>query len=361
MSVLCDLGWLRRWWPIPLLLAALIPAAAGCLVPARPVLKLGLVAPLAGEASQEGYRWVFAAKQAVAEWNAHSGRPMQVELVSQDESDGAVAAARLAADPGVVGVVGHWRPDVADDAHTTYVKAGLTALLLTHGGCETRDGPVTCVAPSREALGAAVVQFARLRAPQATVAVVAGPDLLDLTLAEGFQTAAGKAALRVVRNEAALPYTHDFGDMRQRLAAANPDVVVFSGSLVASQAFARDVPLPAARILAPHRYAPTLEASAPGQRLAPYGEPSGPAFAAFSDAFRAQWGESPSVEAAVVYDATRLLLRALERVPVSSDRRAELGASVRGGGAFTGAVGVYTPGPRRIQLSAQPAVVALGR
>jgi len=350
-------------WGIALLLSAsLLPITTGCLAPFKPVVKLGLVAPLAGEGSEEGYRWVFAAKQAIAEWNAQPGRPVQVELVSHDESDGPVVAARLAADPGVVGVVGHWRPTVADDAHATYAAAGLTVLSLAHGGCEARDGPVLCVAPSRDVLTSSVMQFARSRVAQATLAVVAGPDVLDLTLAEGFQAGAAKAGVRVVRNEAALPYTNSFGDMRQRLAAANPDVVVFSGSLVASQAFARDVPSPAAiRVFASHRYTPSLEAGAPGYRLAPYGEPAGSALSAFGEAFQGQWGQRPSVEAAVVYDATRLLLRALERPASSATRRVDLGTSLRSAEPFTGAAGVYAPSARRVQLSATPTVVALGR
>ena len=349
------------WWAL-LLALAVLPLTLGCLGQTKPIVKLGLVAPLAGEGSEEGYRWVFAAKQAIAEWNRTPGRPVQVELVSQDESDGSVAARRLAADPDVVAVVGHWRPDVADDAHLAYATERLTLLSLAHGGCEARDGPVLCVAPAREALTGAVTQFARGRAPQASIAVVAGPDLTDLTLAEGLQAGLLRAGLRLVRNEAALPYASDFREMRQRLAAANPDLLVFAGSLQASLAFARDVPLAdAVRVLVPHRYAPSLEAAAPGFRLAPYGEPGGPAFTAFSTAFRERWGEPVSTEAVVVYDATRLLLRALERAPARADRRAELTANLRAGGAFIGVAGVYTPGPRRVQLSAAPVVVPLGR
>lgn len=344
---------------VAVLLALAAWVAAGCTWPqGQPTVKIGLIAPLAGQAADEGYRWVFAAKQALREWNA-AGHPVYAELVAHDESDGPAAARRLAADPAVVAVVGHWRPEVAAQSASVYQQAGLTVLSLVYGGCDSRPGSaMLCVAPGRDALADATATFARGRAAQAAVALVAGPDLADLALAEALRAGAMRAGLRVVRTEAALPYAIEFSDMAPRLAAENPDVVVFSGSLAAALSFARDVPaMRAARVYALHRGGAPTQRLAPDFGLAPFGQPATAAFAAFRGAYQQAWGEAPSPEAAAVYDATRLVLRA---VAAGRQGRQGVGDALRGGEPFTGVLGVYRPGDGRLDLSAAPAVVPLG-
>ena len=90
---------------LPTLLALAVLPLAGCLPSAYsvPTVKLGLVAPLSGEGADEGYRWVYAAKQAIAVWNA-AGHGVLAELVADDDADGPAVAARLAADPAVAAV-----------------------------------------------------------------------------------------------------------------------------------------------------------------------------------------------------------------------------------------------------------------
>jgi ABC-type branched-subunit amino acid transport system substrate-binding protein len=99
----------------------------------RPTLKIGLAAPFEGRYRNIGYEVIYAVRMAVREANAAGGvAGYSVELVALDDSGDpqrAVEQARkLAADPQVLGVIGHWRHETTAAAAAEYDQAGIPLL-----------------------------------------------------------------------------------------------------------------------------------------------------------------------------------------------------------------------------------------
>ncbi|MGQ0600780.1 MAG: ABC transporter substrate-binding protein [Anaerolineales bacterium] len=99
----------------------------------RPVVKVGLVAPFEGRYREIGYEVIYAARLAVREANAAGGvAGYSIELLALDDAgdpEMAVEQARkLATDPQVVGVVGHWRAETTEAAAAIYESDGIPLL-----------------------------------------------------------------------------------------------------------------------------------------------------------------------------------------------------------------------------------------
>ncbi|MBL8094995.1 MAG: ABC transporter substrate-binding protein [Anaerolineales bacterium] len=105
----------------------------------RPTVKIGLVAPFEGAYRSLGYDVIWAVRLAVREANTEQSIPgYGLELVALDDMGDAdrarEQAAKLAADPQVVAVLGHWRSGTTAAAAPDYATAGLP--LLATGGVE---------------------------------------------------------------------------------------------------------------------------------------------------------------------------------------------------------------------------------
>ena len=103
---------------------------------ARPVIKIGLVAPFEGRYRDVGYEVIYAVRLAVREANARGGvAGHTLELMALDDSgDAALAveqARKLGTDPLVVGVIGHWLDETTTAAAPAYAQAGLPLLATT--------------------------------------------------------------------------------------------------------------------------------------------------------------------------------------------------------------------------------------
>lgn len=124
------------------LLSAVCCLLTACAV-TRPTVKIGLVAPFEGRYREVGYEVIYAVRLAIREANAAGGvAGYSVELVSLDDSGEAEMAVeqarKLATDPLVVGVVGHWLEATTVAAAPEYASSGLP-LLATAGGPDLPD------------------------------------------------------------------------------------------------------------------------------------------------------------------------------------------------------------------------------
>jgi ABC-type branched-subunit amino acid transport system substrate-binding protein len=120
------------------LYALLIFALSACTV-TRPTIKLGLVAPFEGRYRSVGYDVIWAVRLAVREANEQDlVTGYGVELVALDDMGdpdrAREQAAKLAVDPQVVVVLGHWLVATTTAAADDYASAGLA--LLAAGGVE---------------------------------------------------------------------------------------------------------------------------------------------------------------------------------------------------------------------------------
>jgi ABC-type branched-subunit amino acid transport system substrate-binding protein len=99
------------------------------------VVKIGLVAPFEGRYRAIGYEAIYAARLAIREINRAGGvRGLRVELVAlNDDGDAAMAAEqarKLAIDPQVVAVIGHYRSEPTAAALAVYCEQALTLLAV---------------------------------------------------------------------------------------------------------------------------------------------------------------------------------------------------------------------------------------
>jgi branched-chain amino acid transport system substrate-binding protein len=117
-------------------LVLLLPGACAFPGSVRPTIKVGLVAPFEGRYRYVGYDVIYAARLALWEANDRDGfSGYGVQLVAYD--DGALPdmaqqqARKLAADPAVVGVLGHFRESTTAAAREAYLDAGLPLVAPT--------------------------------------------------------------------------------------------------------------------------------------------------------------------------------------------------------------------------------------
>jgi len=118
-----------------------VGAAAGlsaCLPVARPLIKIGLIAPFEGRYRDLGYEVIYAVRLAVREANAAGGAGgYSLALMAYDDSgeaDQAIEQAhKIATDPDVLGVIGHWRTTTTAAAAPTYAEVNLPLLAPNPG------------------------------------------------------------------------------------------------------------------------------------------------------------------------------------------------------------------------------------
>jgi len=107
---------------------------SSCLPVTRPVVKIGLVAPFEGRYRHLGYEVIYAVRLAVRAANAADGLAgYSVELAALDDSgdpEMAIEQARkLATDPQVVAVLGHWLDATTATAAPEYARLRLPLLI----------------------------------------------------------------------------------------------------------------------------------------------------------------------------------------------------------------------------------------
>jgi len=170
---------LRRRFTRIVLLAALISFTAGC-VPTRvrPTVKVGLVAPFEGPYRAVGYDVIYAVRLALQEANAAGGvAGYTVELVAYDdrgEIEGAIEQARkIAIDPDVVAVLGHFRPATTRAALSTYLDAGVPLVAPGDplGGIRLEGTPIYSAAPTIQRVSSVLGRYLNPRSCTALVRV----------------------------------------------------------------------------------------------------------------------------------------------------------------------------------------------
>ena len=111
-------------------------AATACVPSTRPVVKIGLVAPFEGRYREIGEEIIYAVRLAVREANERGGvSGYSIELMAYDDmGDAALAeeqARKVATDPQVVGVIGHWLDSTTVAAAPVYADSGIPFLAVT--------------------------------------------------------------------------------------------------------------------------------------------------------------------------------------------------------------------------------------
>ncbi len=303
----------------------------GCASPwsTKPIVKIGLVAPFEGRDRALGYEVLYAVKWAVGQRNQAGGAAgYMIELVALN--DGALAeksafqARKFAADADLVGVIGPFSPDTLAAAAPLYDRLGLP--LITPATCDANSAHAFCLGAGGDTLAHALLE----RAPDG-----AHPACLR-TRSGTFGDVLSASTQRVIN----LTAETNIRELARHLYLSRmrpPNLYLYDGdALTAAELL---IELRAIGAADPFWGGPSLARTSLPQiaGLAAAGTCyaiTAPLFAdlAPGSAFTAGYSEraaiSPGPWAALAYDATVLLLDALER-----DIRAN-GAPSRGGVAL---------------------------
>jgi len=280
----------------------------------RPTVKIGLVSPFEGRYRYVGYDVIYAVRLALREANAAGGvGGYGVELVAYDDGADPVMAVeqarKLAADPKVVAVIGHFREETTRAALSAYAEVGIPLIApgvldpaLTEGG-----GAVFRPGPDADTLAVAL-----LDGIQTAMLVGGGP--LDETLQEVAQE-------RGVRLATVVP-PGDVDWLAEAMASGATAVICNADPVTAGEVIValRDAGWEGNFLGGPELAAPDFVAVA-GQAaegavfVTPWPLPTDVAGGVdFVAAYRAvSNGVSPGPLALLAYEATWVLLEALER------------------------------------------------
>ena len=160
----------------------------------KPTVKIGLSAPFEGLYRDLGYEVLYATRLAVRERNAAGGVAGRylVELVALNDfnepQEAALQAREMAADPGVLGVLGGWSAETARQSAPEYGRLGLPFLAPEGDPAE---------------LGAEAARFSVGELGASRAAILSSGNAGDEALAEAFAgafAAQGGAILTVQRH-----------------------------------------------------------------------------------------------------------------------------------------------------------------
>lgn len=294
-------------------------------------VKIGNSVPLSGEECTHGTAANHAVELAVWQANERGDLPFALELLSLDDGctieAGQSVAARLSADPDVVGVVGPFNSTPAQVAAPVFHAARLAHICPAASNpdlsCQGWDTFFRVVASDqvqgREAAKCAVHVVGARR-----IAVLHDRSAFGQPLAEIFAGEARDQGAEIVLFEGIERGRTRFPDTVQRVREAKPDLIYFGlieaeGSAMAHELRAGDVLAPylGADGLKPSRYLETPEAEAPG----PYYTSAcadvrqRPTAAEFRQAYAARFPQFAgyTIYTAEAYDAANILIDALRR------------------------------------------------
>jgi branched-chain amino acid transport system substrate-binding protein len=224
-----------------LVLAVLALAFSGCnQAPSTgaATIKIGCAAPLTGDQAQLGIDLCQGAKLAVQQAN-QKGEVIpgyKLEFVSMDDqhnpSQAVAVANKFAADPDVLGVVGHFNSSCSKPASAIYSEAGLTQITPGSTNPElSKQGFATFfrVAATDDVQGPRGADVAKNKLLAKTVYVIDDKTTYGKGLADEFEKRAKEIGITVLGHESITQGDKDFTPLLTKMKPLAPDLVYFGG------------------------------------------------------------------------------------------------------------------------------------
>jgi branched-chain amino acid transport system substrate-binding protein len=339
----------RRWRSSVIVLLPLLLAAAcgggdeeetgGGATQATKVVKIGVIAPLSGDLTATGTGIRNSVDLAIRQANDKNRVPgWRIELAAEDDAAkpdvGAQAAAKLASDAAVVGVVGTYNSSVALQVAPVLQRANIVQIspantndTLTRGE-NFRTSPTrpyrnyfrTATLDSLQGGFAADYAYEDLRIRN--VAIIHDKKAYGQGLADSFRAQFEKKGGKIVATETVNPGDKDFSAVLSKIKPLNPDLIFYGGeypeaSLISNQAKgpqAMRVPLMGGDGIVDPTYGKTAGAAANGDYGTSVGAPPEQQASAkqFLDDYKAaNFRESYSAYGALAYDAANAIISTL--------------------------------------------------
>lgn len=321
------------------------------------VIKIAVHAPATGPRAELGHAVRAGVEMAVEDRRELFRRlGYSVEILTFDEADprqGVANAHLIAADPAVVGVVGHLSSDVAIPASERYSQDGLALITVAATAPEFTDRDLENVfrlIPRDDAQGAAAARFASRMLKSRNVFVLHDRTVYGQGLADAFKAQAERLGVKV----AGYRGVRGGGDpaLLRSVFLAEPDLVFFGGDEVAAATTVRGLrrigfqaPFLGGDSLDTPAFAQAAGESAAGVYYTALGGLPGstPRGLTWVGRYRLRSGAEPHPLAALGYDGALILLDACARVaaerPAFPLDRVSVARNLRAASQYDGVAG----------------------
>ena len=302
------------------------------------VVKIGVIAPLSGDLTATGTGIRNSVELAIRQANEKNKVPgWRIELAAEDDAAkpdvGAQAAAKLASDSAVVGVVGTYNSSVAlqvapvlDRANVVQISPANTNDTLTRG-----QNPATPVRPYKNYFrtatldslqGGFAADYASNDLKVRNVAIIHDKKAYGQGLADSFRARFEKNGGRIVATETINPGDKDFSAVLSKIKPLNADLIFYGGeypeaSLISNQAKgpqAMRVPLMGGDGIVDPTYGKTAGAAANGDYGTSVGAPPESLESAkqfIADYRAAGFRDTYTAYGALAYDAANAIINTL--------------------------------------------------
>ncbi|MDQ7029868.1 MAG: transporter substrate-binding domain-containing protein [Ardenticatenia bacterium] len=299
-------------------------------------IKIGFAAGLSGEVANLGIDMQYGAQLAVEDMPEIMGHP--VELVVEDAQcsgeGGTAVAQKFASDPTIVGVVGHMcssssipASDIYEENRIVMVSPSSTAVDLTARGLQV----VNRVAWNDAVQGSAAADYIFTQLGIRNVAIIHDGSAYGQGLVDVFRDAFSQLGGQIVAYEGITVGDKDFRAVLTRIAAQQPELIYFGGfqaegALLVSQkneVGLEEVIFFGADGIKSAQYIEAAGGAAEGSYATFADLPAGsPDLERFRQRYEEKFGVKPADMGpfhAHAYDATMVILRAIEQVAVLQD------------------------------------------
>ena len=219
-----------------LLVSAFLVACLSCTKRGADTIRIGVAGPMTGDGAQYGDMIKKGATMMMEQVNANGGIDgKMIELVVEDDKgdpkEAALVAQKLASDPTIVAVIGHFNSSCSKAGKPIYKQMGVVEL---SPGSTNKDVCIGSEWTFRNVYrddfqGYAIAEYIANMLKLKKVAILYDNDDYGRGLKEFFSEKAGELGLEIVREEAYTRDTQNFGPQLTNIRAENPEIVFISG------------------------------------------------------------------------------------------------------------------------------------
>jgi len=306
---------------------------------AAKVVKIGVIAPLSGDLTATGTGIKNSVDLAIRQANEKNRVPgWRIELAAEDDAAkpdvGAQAAAKLASDQAVVGVVGTYNSSVALQVAPVLQRANVVQISPANTNDTLTRGQDFKTSPKRpytnyfrtatldSLQGGFAADYAAKDLKVTNVAIIHDKKAYGQGLADSFRVQFEKNGGKISTTETVNPGDKDFSAVLTKIKPLNPDLIFYGGeypeaSLISSQAkgaAGMKAPLMGGDGIVDPTYTKTAGPAANGDFATSVGAPpeSLPSAKTFIDDYKAAgYKDSFSAYGALAYDAANAIIGTL--------------------------------------------------
>ncbi len=301
---------------------------------AEPIV-LAVAGPFTGDSSEFGVQIKMAVELAAEELNKAggvNGRPIQLQLEDDagNPADAQNVATKIASNPKVVAVIGHFNSSCSLAAKGAYTEAKLvmfspasTNVNVTRGSDYVFRNIFT-----DDFQGQCLARYAGEVLGLKKVAILFDNDDYGTGLKESFKAKAAQLGMTIVSETAYGKDANDFRSQLTTIQSSQPEIILVAGlykhaAVIAKQA--RELGIPTQFIggdgVFSDRYIQLAGQAAEGTYVScPFlFELGGERAKKFAESFRAKYNREPDAWAALSYDAFQMIVTAMREKSVSRE------------------------------------------